>query len=67
MGIRRQPINIPTKYQQVAMDITTISVGSATRDAVADYRDRRDLPNMDEALQDLLESQQSEVATPLGR
>ena len=39
------------------MDITTVSVGSGTRDALAEYRDRKDLPNMDIAIQTLLEHQ----------
>lgn len=36
------------------MDVTTITCASSTRDALADYRDSRDHPNYDEALQDLL-------------
>jgi len=41
----------------MSMDITTVSVGSATRDGLAEYRDRKDLPNMDIALQTLLEDE----------
>lgn len=38
-----------------AMDITSVQVGSATREALAEYRDEHDHPNYNEALQDLLE------------
>jgi len=37
------------------MDITTVSCGSATRNALADYRDKHDLSNYDDALRQLLE------------
>ena len=36
------------------MDVTTISLGSATRDELAEYRDAHGLPNYDAALQRLL-------------
>lgn len=37
------------------MDITTVPCGTSTRDALAEFRDERELPNYDAALQELLE------------
>lgn len=37
------------------MDITTVPCGSATRDRIAEYRDRNEHPNYDAALTALLE------------
>lgn len=36
------------------MDITTVSVGSAVRDSLKEYRDEQGHPNMNEAIKDLL-------------
>jgi hypothetical protein len=36
------------------MDITTVSLGTETRDELADYRDSQDCDNYDEAVQELL-------------
>jgi hypothetical protein len=37
------------------MDITTVGLGSSTRDRLAAYRDARGFSNYNEAVQDLLE------------
>lgn len=36
------------------MEITTISVDETRRDALAEFRDQRDHPNLDAALEDAL-------------
>jgi hypothetical protein len=37
------------------MDCTTVSVGKLTRDRLKAYRDSRDLPNMNAAIEDLMD------------
>ena len=37
------------------MDVTSVHVGAETRNALADYRDEKDLHNYDAALRHLLE------------
>lgn len=38
------------------MDVTTVPCGRSTRDALAEYRDKQNHPNYNEALRDLLKS-----------
>lgn len=42
------------------MDITTVSVGSAVRDSLAEYRDEHDHPNMNDAIKALLSEARTE-------
>lgn len=42
------------------MDATTIAVGTAVRDSLAEYRDEHDHPNMNDAIKALLSEAREE-------
>lgn len=50
-----QRINTWNPLMLIAMDVTTVPMGTSTRDALRDYRDERNHPNYDAALQELLD------------
>ena len=59
-GFRRHSINKRGVQAIFRMDVTTVPCGSTTRDDLAEFRDKNEYPNYDEALQAMLEEVSAE-------